>query len=199
MSRSPTAETLVVMGCVFLAQQVFGLVGLAVPLFALGPAFPAFPWTVVTSVYAHANLAHLLGNAFTLALVGLIVERSTTRFRFHAFFLTTGVLAGLVQVFVLGSAVIGASGAIFALVGYLVTANPVSTAVFSRVRLSRRGQLALFAVLGVVVTVATGAPGVALLAHFTGFVLGLAAGRLHLLDVGGRDRRESASASDYRL
>jgi len=39
----------------------------------------------------------------------------------------------------------------------------------------------VFAVIAAVLTLATGAPGVALVAHFTGFLLGLIAGRAHLL------------------
>ncbi|PSQ00968.1 rhomboid family intramembrane serine protease [Halobacteriales archaeon QS_5_70_17] len=188
MARSPTLETLVLVGVVFLLQRAATLVGLAVPLFVLTPAFPVAPWTVVTSVYAHAGLAHLLSNAVTLALVGVLVEQTTTRLRFHAFFVATGALSGLAQVVLTSGGVLGASGAVFALIGYLLTANPVSAALFDRVRLSRRVQTAVFAVLAAVVTLATGAPGVALVAHFTGFALGLLAGRVRLLDPGPRTR-----------
>lgn len=193
MARSPTLETLVLVGVVFFLQRATALVGLAVPLFVLTPAFPVAPWTVVTSVYAHAGLAHLLSNAVTLALVGLLVEQTTTRLRFHAFFVATGALSGLAQVTLTSGGVLGASGAVFALIGYLLTANPVSAALFDRVRLSRRVQIGMFAVLAAVVTLATGAPGVALVAHFTGFALGLLAGRVRLLDPGPRTRTGPAT------
>lgn len=193
MARSPTLETLVLVGVVFFLQRTAALVGLAVPLFVLTPAFPVAPWTVVTSVYAHAGLAHLLSNAVTLALVGLLVEQTTTRLRFHAFFVATGALSGLAQVTLTSGGVLGASGAVFALIGYLLTANPVSAALFDRVRLSRRVQIGVFAVLAAVVTLATGAPGVALVAHFTGFALGLLAGRVRLLDPGPRARTGPAT------
>jgi membrane associated rhomboid family serine protease len=117
----------------------------------------------------------------------LMIEQSTTRLRYHTFFITTGVLSGLAQVILLpGSRVLGASGAIFAFLGYLVAGNPVSSSVLDALRLSRRAQLVVFAVLAVVVTALTGAPGVALVAHFTGFLCGLLAGRLGLLSVSGR-------------
>lgn len=198
MSRSPTFETLVLMGVTFLLQRAAALVGLATTLFVLTPAFPAVPWTVVTSVYAHAGLLHLLSNAVTLALVGLLVEQSTTRPRFHAFFVATGALSGLAQVTLTSGGVLGASGAVFALIGYLLTANPVSAALFDRVRLSRRVQFALFAVLAAVVTLATGAPGVALVAHFTGFGLGLLAGRVRLLEPGSGARSERPATRSRR-
>ena len=196
LTGSPTVQALAVMAVVFVLQTLFRPFQLLYnALFVLGPAFPVQPWSLVTSVYAHGNLPHLLSNALMLALVGLLVEQSTTRFRYHVFFITTGMLSGLAQVILLpGSRVLGASGAIFALLGYLVAGNPVSSSVLDVLRLSRRAQLALFAVLAIVVTIVTGAPGIALVAHFTGFLLGLLAGRMNLLRVREpRDRTQVTS------
>lgn len=156
-------------------------------LFVLESPVTARPWTVVTSVYAHAGLGHLLANSLALVVVGLLVERRTTRLRFHAFFVTTGVAAGIAEIWlggVFGSrGVLGASGAIFALLGYLLAGNVVARRVLDRIALSARAQIAVFVALAIVVTLATGAPGVALIAHGTGLLLGLVAGRLQLLDV----------------
>jgi membrane associated rhomboid family serine protease len=185
---SPTIETLFVFGVVFALQTAVSLVGLMAFFFVLSPPVEVRPWTLVTSVYAHGGTAHLLANSLALLVFGLLVERRTTRFRFHAFFVTTGVLAGVAQI-TLGSlvgpaqGVLGASGAIFALMGYVLAGNVVSATLLDRFRLSGRLQLVLFVVFAAVVTLATGAPGVALIAHFTGLVLGLLAGRAGILDV----------------
>ena len=185
LAGSPTVQTLLVMFVVFAVQQVAALVGLMGFFFVLGPTFPLRPWSLVTSVYAHGGLPHLLSNALMLVLVGLMVESLTSNVRYHAFFIATGVLSGLAQVLLWpGSRVLGASGAIFAFLGYLVAGNPVSSSILDAFRLSGRAQLAVFAVLAVVVTFLTGAPGVAVVAHFTGFLLGLLAGRMGLLRVG---------------
>lgn len=197
LAGSPTVQTLAIMAVVFVvneATKLLGLLGLSQFLFVLGPTFPVRPWSLITSVYAHAGPAHLVSNAIMLALVGLIVERSTTWLRYHVFFITTGVLAGLAQVMLTGRGVLGASGAIFALLGYVVAGNPVSGSVLDVLRLGRRAQIVLFAVLAIVITVLTGAPGVALVAHFTGFLLGLLAGRMGLLAVDEpRDRTQVTS------
>ncbi|HET7325178.1 MAG TPA: rhomboid family intramembrane serine protease [Halococcus sp.] len=194
LAGSPTVQTLSVMVVVFVFQQATALVGLMGFFFVLGPTFPLRPWSLVTSIYAHGGALHLLSNALMLALVGLIIEQSTTRVRYHAFFITTGVLSGLAQVILTGGRVLGASAAIFALLGYLVASNAVSSSVLDRLRLSQRAQLAVFAVLAVVVTLFTGAPGVALVAHFTGFLLGLLTGRLGVLEVREpRDRTQVTS------
>ncbi|WP_122089456.1 rhomboid family intramembrane serine protease [Halalkalicoccus subterraneus] len=185
---SPTIETLVAFALVFGLQMAVSFVGLMAFFFVLAPPVDVRPWTLVTSVYAHGGMGHLLSNALALLVFGLLVERRTTRVRFHAFFITTGVLAGIAQI-TLGSlagppqGVLGASGAIFALMGYVLAGNVVSTTLFDRVRLSGRLQFLLFVLFAALVTVATGAPGVALIAHFTGLVLGLVAGRAGLLDV----------------
>lgn len=136
------------------------------------------PWTLVTSVYAHASLGHLFANAVALALVGFAVERFTTRIRFHTFVLVTGMLAGLTELYIsdlVGPpvAVIGASGAILALYGYVLAGNSLTGGL-----LGRRGKVVLVVIVAFGVTFLTAAPGVALITHFTGIVLGLIAGRL---------------------
>ncbi|HKL30311.1 MAG TPA: rhomboid family intramembrane serine protease [Natrialbaceae archaeon] len=191
--RSPTAETLAAFAAVYLLQSALRLVAPATSLFlfVLAPPIDVRPWAIVTSVYAHGGLAHLLANAVALALVGFPLERTTSRVRFHVFFVTTGALAGVTQVMLdatlssvgVGrpSAVLGASGAVFALLGYVLSANRLSDRLLRFVPLSGLGQVLVFAVIAAVLTLATGAPGVALVAHFTGFLLGLIAGRAHLL------------------
>ena len=181
-----TLETLGVALLVGAAQALLGVVGLA-GLFALSTPVAVAPWTLVTSVYAHGSVGHLLANALALLLVGPLVERRTTRARFHAFVVTTGALAGLAQVTIGGllgppAAVLGISGAVFALGGYLLAGNVVSETLFDRLRLSPRVQLVLFGLVAVVLTATTAAPGVALIAHATGAFCGLVAGRVGLLD-----------------
>lgn len=200
-ARSPTLETLGLIAFVFVLQQfvalvgtVVGLAGLGLGFFALAPPLGVRPWTLVTSVYAHSGLVHLLSNAIALLVVGLVLEQATTRARFHAFFIATGVFAGVTQVLagqLMGqpTGVLGASGAILALVGYVLVANPVSETILDRLRLTGRAQLVLFVALAVLVTVVTGTAGAALVAHFAGFLLGLLAGRARLLHVGRSTRR----------
>jgi len=185
MNRSPTIDTLGVVLVVFLLQLLFSLVGLG-GLFVLAPPITADPVTIVTSIYAHASLGHLIANSVVLVVAGFAVERRTTWLRFHLFFLTVGALAGVAQVVVSGlvgpaTAVLGASGAVFGL-GYLLAGNTVSTTLLDRLRLSPRVQVALYAVAALAVTVLTGQPGVALIAHFTGLFVGLLAGATGVLD-----------------
>lgn len=184
--RSPTLTLVGVFVVVYLVELLVGLAGVPESAFALAPPVVARPWTLVTSVYAHGSVGHLLANTVGLVLLGLVLERRTSRMRFHLFFLVTGALAGLTQVWVgalfgVRTAVIGASGAVFALLGYVLAGNRVSDTVLSAVPLSGRAQLGAFAVAAAAVTLLTAAPGVALVAHFAGLLVGLLAGQAHLL------------------
>lgn len=191
----PTLTTLCVFVIVFLLRALGGPVGIDAGTFTLSLPLGVHPWSIAASVYAHATLSHLVANAIALVLVGPLVAYVTTPARFHAFFLTTGAIAGLTQVLVAmpfgGSRVLGASGAIFALVGYLLVGNRTSEWAISWLPVGHVGRAALFVGLAVGVTLVTAAPGVALVAHFTGFLLGALGGRFRLL----HDSR-SASTTD---
>jgi membrane associated rhomboid family serine protease len=183
--RSPTVELLAILAGVYVLQQIAAALGYGISWFALA-APAARPWTLVTSVYAHETLRHLATNAVGLALVGFPLERFTSRLRFHAFVLVTGVVAGAAQWVISGllaqpTAVIGASGAILALYGYVLAGNPLTGGLLARLDLGRRAKVAMLAVIATLVTVLTAAPGVALIAHLTGFLLGILGGRANVL------------------
>lgn len=185
VGASATLQTLAVMVATTVVRWAMGPLGAG--LFALSPLLQ--PWTLVTSVYAHGGLWHLASNGVALLIVGSIVERRTTRARFHAFFLTVGAVAGLVQVTV-GSlltlglvGVLGASGAIFGCLGYLLSGNRLAGGLVARVPLSPRGTAVVVVLAAALLAFFGSPPGSALLAHFVGLLLGLVAGRLRLLDV----------------
>ena len=187
MFGRPTLATIALCVGTFAIQAVGTAVGLGPGAFALSLPLSDRPWTLATSVYAHGSLGHLFANSLAVLVVGPLVAHVTTAARFHAFFLAAGAVAGAVQVVVSipfgGSAVLGASGSVFALLGYLLVGNRASERVLAWLPLDRRGRFVVFAALAALLTAATAAPGVALVAHFAGFCLGVGAGRLRLLHV----------------
>ena len=73
-------------------------------------------FTLVTSMFLHANLLHLVMNMLFLLIAGDGVERAMGGPRFLIFYLTCGVLAGLFHVYMNEASsrpCIGASGAIY--------------------------------------------------------------------------------------
>jgi membrane associated rhomboid family serine protease len=214
MRGSPTLETLVAFVVVFVFQQATALFELALglsqlyrTLFVLGSPITLRPWTILTSVYAHAGVGHLLSNAIALVLVGFVLERYTTRARFHAFFIATGALAGISQVWVgglvnglaggtvAGNAVLGASGAVLALYGYALGGNRLTDAITARLGIGPTIEWLLALAVAAALTWFTASPGVALIAHFTGVLLGYTAGRLDLLAPPPKPHTDQRNAS----
>lgn len=202
LAGRPTVDLLVVFVVVFLVQSLIELVSapLVASLFVLSAPLVDQPWAVVTSVYAHGDLSHLLSNAAGLVLFGLLVERVTTRWRFHAFFLTVGALSGTAEIAWQGFAgagagVVGASGGVLGLLGYLVAGNTIADRTVGRLELGVREQVVLFGAIAVAITFVTMGPRVAVAGHFVGLVLGLLAGRMRLLHVQPRETGALESAS----
>ena len=79
-------------------------------------------WRLLSSMWLHAHPLHLILNLLFLWQLGAIVERMLGPFVFLAVYLLAGVLATAVSLQTLGShgVSVGASGAIFGLVGVLL-------------------------------------------------------------------------------
>ncbi|PSP76154.1 rhomboid family intramembrane serine protease [Halobacteriales archaeon QS_1_68_20] len=197
----PTVDLLVVFVAVYAFQWLLSILGapLVASLFVLSAPLSTEPWALVTSVYAHGSISHLLSNAAGLVLFGLIVERVTTRGRFHLFFLTVGALSGVAEITwqgVVGSGagVVGASGGVLGLLGYVVAGNAIADRTVGRLELGVREQIVVFGAIAVAITFVTTGPQVAVVGHFVGLVLGLIAGRLRLLHAEPRSTEAPATA-----
>ncbi|WP_231608440.1 rhomboid family intramembrane serine protease [Haloferax gibbonsii] len=186
--KNPVTQTLMLMFVVSTATWVSAFAGFGRNLFVLTVPLSAHPWTLVTSVYAHLGPGHLFSNAVLLIIAGGLVSLSTSAIRFHVFFVLAGAAAGSTQVLALHHrglpiGVLGASGAVFALIGYILTSNLLSKFVLDRLDIPWWAATLGVVFVAALLTMQYSAPGSALLAHFAGAVLGLAAGRLRLLHV----------------
>ncbi|MBS3081871.1 rhomboid family intramembrane serine protease [Candidatus Pacearchaeota archaeon] len=81
-------------------------------------------WRFFTAIFLHGGIAHLLYNVFALALFGSMLERFIGGKRFLIVFFVTGILANVVSVNFYGSS-LGASGAIFGVIGTLIFIKPL--------------------------------------------------------------------------
>jgi membrane associated rhomboid family serine protease len=88
-------------------------------------------WTFLTSMFMHAGFFHIFVNMFSLLFVGSLVERLIGGKRYFWFYMLAGIFSGLL--FVLSALVfpsdlnayaVGASGALFGIVGFLVIITP---------------------------------------------------------------------------
>jgi membrane associated rhomboid family serine protease len=94
-------------------------------------------WTFITSMFMHASFLHLFANMLSLVFVGSVVEKIIGKKRYLLFYLSAGIFAAIFFVaasFVLSNFfnlpgdfttyAVGASGAIFGLIGLLMLLTP---------------------------------------------------------------------------
>lgn len=129
---------------IFLSEEIIS------SYFALTPVllFKGYFWVLLTSMFMHAGLSHLFANMVSLFFIGGLVEKLIGRKRMFWFFILSGIFAGIFHSILsvtLGSRCIfqflegcigpkiffdplvpgvGASGAIFALLGLLAVLIP---------------------------------------------------------------------------
>ena len=109
-----------IMVIVFLLQFIPGFVD----LFILNENARSEFWRYLTAVFLHAGVLHLFYNLFALALFGSILEKLTGSFKFLAIFFLSGILSNVVSLNFYPSS-LGASGAIFGVIGALIIIKPM--------------------------------------------------------------------------
>lgn len=126
-------------------------------------------WRLITAAFLHANLIHLAMNMFVLWIVGAPVEQAIGRGRFLALYLVAG-LAGSAGalVFSPNAVTVGASGAIFGILGAALVLESQRSYVLG-------GQALGFIVINLVLTFAI--PNISVGGHLGG----LAGGALSML------------------
>jgi len=146
--------------------------------------------TLLTSMFMHGGLMHLLGNMLFLWIFGDNVEDDLSHFRYTVFYLLTGVIASLshvVSTFVLGDnpfiPSLGASGAISGVMGGYLVLHPhrrvnvimfrMITDVPAYVAVGMWFVFQLISAFGVIGMGPQSGGGVAFMAHIGGFVAGV--------------------------
>ena len=157
---------------------------------------------LVTALFLHADWAHLLGNLVFLLIFGLPAERSMGPWRFLALFLLGGAVANLAAVVTIGTTdrlIIGASGAVSALIGAYLALFPgarlgvvVPLGLFLQfVRVPAALLIGVWALLQLVFTFIGPAFGaVAWSAHLAGFAFGGAFALIARAGIARRMRRK---------
>lgn len=101
--------------------------GLGFRAIYLSPEFFPQIYTIFTSMFVHASLAHIFGNMFVFFFIGMALEERIGPKKFLIIYLISGICGAIVQSVVdLGSNIpmVGASGAIFGIMGALALSYP---------------------------------------------------------------------------
>jgi len=143
--------------------------------------------TLLTSIFMHGGIAHLLGNMWFLWIFGDNIEDDMGRWRYLAFYLVCGLVASLAHVFVSAGGPqalipsLGASGAISGVLGAYLLLHPSRrvTVLMLRVVMNVPGWVAVgiwfaFQIISSAMASGSGLGGVAYAAHIGGFIAGLA-------------------------
>lgn len=157
---------------------IFIITRLVPGLFSLLGLMPAIvlerPWTVLTSIFLHGGLWHILVNMYMLYFFGSSVYRLVGRGRFLAVYFGGGIMGSILYIILASpfSLAVGASGAVFALGGVLAMMTPKTKVFIFPIPVPFSLWIAViggFLVLSF-------APSIAWQAHLGGLLLGLGAG-----------------------
>jgi membrane associated rhomboid family serine protease len=125
-------------------------------------------WRLATAMFLHGSMLHLAFNMLALYWLGTIVEQSLGTWRYVLVYVASG-LAGSAGALLLtepGRSVVGASGAIFGIMGALLILEYLTTG-------SLAGQAMTLIVLNLALTFAI--PNISIGGHLGGLVGGIAA------------------------
>ncbi|MCK7487606.1 MAG: rhomboid family intramembrane serine protease [Bacillus subtilis] len=122
-----TGSIVVVNSIVFLLQAIFGGFS-SVQLVAWGGLWPSYVraygeyWRLITSMFLHGGLLHIVSNLFVLYILGTALERTVGPLRYLALYTLSGLGGGLAVLYLgaQNTVTIGASGAIYGIIGALL-------------------------------------------------------------------------------
>lgn len=127
-------------------------------------------WRLLTCTFLHVGIAHLLCNCYAIFVYGPIVERLYGRARFVIIYLISGIAGSVLSYSFSTAPSVGASGAIFGLIGCMFYFREQHPELFSMVFGKR-----LFVVLGINLLIGLIQPGIDIYGHIGGFLGGFMA------------------------
>jgi membrane associated rhomboid family serine protease len=146
----------------------------AVYFLGLTPAyFLQQPWTIITNLFVHGGIAHIVVNMISLYFLGSFVLRLLGEKKFLLVYFVGGIIGNIFYLF-LGPRLIpgvGASGAIFALGGVLAIMAPKLPVFMFFVPVPIPLWIAI-----IVFLLISFFPGIAWQAHLGGLLVGVVAG-----------------------
>ena len=126
-------------------------------------------WRLITPVFLHAGLLHIGVNMYSLYALGPAVERFFGRGRFLAVYLLAGISGVLLSLVMSPNPSVGASGAIFGLLGSLAAFLYLHRATFGQLGAMQLRQLVFVALINLGLGLS---PGIDNWGHVGGLVAG---------------------------
>jgi len=137
------------------------------------------PWTLVTSIFLHGGPMHFLVNMFVFFFFAPVLERKVGSKKFLLIFFLAGIVAGIGWCLTSDTSALGASGALYGILGALAVLMPkMKVYVFPLpIPIDIWMVVIFFALFFDVLPAIMGSPdGIAHTAHLSGLFFGLFAG-----------------------
>lgn len=159
----------------FIAQNF--IPGFTEALIANGNTILTKPWTLVTYMFLHSGLFHILFNMLGLFFFGPLLERQIGSGKFLGLYIGSGIIAAIAQVLLFPSSLLlGASGAVFGILGALTILMPNMRIFVYFIPMKLVYAVILFAALDLVMM--GSGDNIAHAAHLVGLLVGLVFGYL---------------------
>lgn len=170
----------------------------------IDPKVPFGPYvTLVTSLFLHGSIWHLLGNMWFLWIFGNNIEDIEGHFKFLIFYLLGGIAASMLQILIDTSStvpIIGASGAVSAILGAYMLKFPrarVKTLLFififiTVINVPAITFIGIWFFIQIISSIGRAGSGVAWFAHIGGFIFGLIAVKLF-------EKKEKRNTKRYKV
>lgn len=88
------------------------------------------PWTFITSIFLHADITHILFNSLGLFFFGVYFEQRVSKYQYILIFLLAGIIGNVGYTLTTSDPTIpglGASGAIYGILGTVAALDPLAT------------------------------------------------------------------------
>ncbi|MDR2151147.1 MAG: rhomboid family intramembrane serine protease [Spirochaetaceae bacterium] len=163
---------------VYVLEQIFPRLAFYLALYPVA-VMHGWVWQIITYMFVHGNLSHLLFNMLALFVFGVQVERHLGSREFLSYYFSTGIFAGLFSfvIFLLTNHynvwLMGASGALFAIqLAYAVIFPKAVLYLWGLLPLKAPLMVLGFTALEIVLLLLGLQSGVAHLTHLAGFGFG---------------------------
>lgn len=139
------------------------------------------PWMIVTSIFLHGGILHLFFNGYALIAFGPYLENTVGKRDFLILFFLAGIVGSISYLTAIYFGIIpnipalGASGAIYGILGALSVLIPELTLLFFLFPVSIRTMTVIWFILEILGTFNPDS-GIASVAHLGGLITGLAFG-----------------------
>lgn len=125
-------------------------------------------YRIFTAAFIHGGFMHLAGNMLSIYLFGPFIEKRYKNIVYISLYTLFVFLSGLIVLFLSDGITVGASGAIFAILGFLYV---LSDRLLS---LEEKKMLRTLIIINAVLTLII--PGISIYGHFGGLVIGVIVG-----------------------